>query len=167
MYSVGDLVMYGIHGVCRITDLEERSVSHKHIRYFVLEPLEVSGAKFLIPADKEATLAKLRPVLSREELDTLLHSAEVHKDVWTPDENQRKQRYRELISSGDRMALLQMVGTLHAHRKRQAAAGRKFHLCDDNFLRDAQRLLGTEFALVLGMDIVQAEKYVLETLNGE
>lgn len=167
MYSVGDLVMYGIHGVCRITDLEERSVNQKRIRYFVLEPLEVSGAKFLIPADKEAVLAKLHPVMSREELDALLHSSEVHKDVWIPDENQRKQRYRELISSGDRVALLQMVSTLHAHRKRQAAAGRKFHLCDDSFLRDAQRLLGAEFALVLGMDIVQTEKYVLETLNGE
>lgn len=167
MYSVGNLVMYGIHGACRITDLEERSVDHKRVSYFVLEPLEGSGAKFLIPTHNETALAKLRPILSREELDTLLHSAEVHQGVWIQDENQRKQRYRELINSGDRVALLQMVSTLHAHRERQAAAGRKFHLCDDNFLRDAQRLLSAEFSLVLGLDTVQTEKYVLEALNKE
>lgn len=167
MYSVGDLVMYGIHGACRITDLEERSVDRKRVCYFVLEPLEGSGAKFLIPTHNEVALAKLRPVLSRKELDELLHSSEVRRDVWIPDENQRKQRYRELISSGDRVALLQMVSTLHAHRERQMAAGRKFHLCDDNFLRDAQRLLSAEFALVLGLDAAQTEKYVLEALNKE
>lgn len=167
MYNIGDLVMYGIHGACRITDTEERTADHRPVRYLVLEPLEQTGARFLIPTHNEAALAKLRPVLSREDLDTLLGSPEVRQDAWIADENQRKQYYRELISSGDRTALLRMVRTLHRHKEAQAAAGRKFHLCDDNFLRDAERLLNAEFALVLGIAPQEVGEYVLTALNAQ
>ena len=60
MYQIGDLVMYGIHGACKITDEEERRVDHKSVRYLVLEPLGQAEAKFLIPTHNEAALAKLR-----------------------------------------------------------------------------------------------------------
>lgn len=165
MYQVGDQVVYGIHGVCRITDLEERTVDRKKIRYFALEPLDQPGAKFFVPSENPAALAKLRHVISREELDNLLASPQLRENCWIADENRRKQRYRELIVSGSREELLQMVGTLHRHKKEQLAAGRKFHLCDDNFLRDAEKLLNAEFALVLGIHPSEVEKYILDALD--
>ena len=167
MYQIGDQVMYGIHGVCKISDVEERTVDRKCVRYFVLEPSEQTGARYLVPTHNEAALSKLRPVLSREALDALLRSEEVRQDSWIADENQRKQHYRDLISSGDRTALLRMVRTLHKHKETLAAAGRKFHLCDENFLRDAERLLNTEFSLVLGIAPNEVSSYVLTALNAE
>ena len=41
MYHVGDVVVYGIHGVCHITAEEVRLVDRKRIRYFVLERLRM------------------------------------------------------------------------------------------------------------------------------
>ena len=73
--------------------------------------------------------------------------------------------YRELISSGDLAKLIQMVHTLYRHKNAQAAAGRKVHLCDENFLRDAEKLLASEAAIVLGMEYDQARKYLKENLN--
>ena len=165
MYQIGDEVLYGIHGVCKITDVEERMVDRRLLRYFVLEPRDQAGARYLIPTHNEAALAKLRPVMSRQELETLLRSDAVRADAWIPDENQRKQRYRELINSGDRTQLLQMVRTLHKHKQAQAAAGRKFHLCDDNFLRDAERLIDAEFALILQIEPKQVSAYVISVLD--
>lgn len=165
MYQVGDLVIYGIHGVCTITDVEERTVDRKKIQYLVLEPREQCGSRYLVPCGNPNAMAKLRPVLSRQELEALLDSGEVRRNVWIPDENQRKQHYKKLINSGDRAALLQMVCTLHAYRKAQAAAGRKFHLCDENFLRDAQRLLSTEFSVVLGIAPAEVTDYVLSRIG--
>lgn len=164
MFQVGDQVVYGIHGVCRIVDLEERIVDRKKIRYFALEPLDQPGAKFYVPSEKPAALAKLRHVISREELDALLSSTQIRESCWIADENRRKLRYRELISTGTRDELLQMVGTLHHHKKEQLAAGRKFHLCDENFLRDAEQLLNAEFALVLGIQPSEVGKYILDAL---
>mgnify|MGYP002517196277 CR=1 FL=1 len=41
-----------------------------------------------------------------------------------------------------------------------------FHLCDENFLRDAQRLLSVEFALVLGIAPEQVGEYVVRAMEG-
>ena len=165
MYQSGDYVVYGIHGVCRVLQQEQQNVDRRQVTYLVLEPLEQAGARFLVPAHNQAALAKLRPVLSYEELDALLHSREVRENAWIADENRRKQHYRELINSGDRMALLRMVRTLHLQKSAQAAAGRKFHMCDDNFLRDAERLLNSEFSLILGIEPNEVSSYVLSALN--
>ena len=165
MYQIGDDVIYGIHGVCRVVGMEVRNVDRKKVEYLVLEPLEQTGAKFYIPSHNPAAMAKLRPVMTKAELDSLLRVESLRENAWIEDENQRKLYYRELITGGDREALLRMVGTLHRHKEAQAAAGRKFHLCDENFLRDAQKLLNNDFSFVLGIEQSQVGQYVMEELN--
>lgn len=167
MYQVGDQVVYGIHGVCCVVDQEERVVDRKRVTYLALEPVGQDGSRYLVPTHNAAAMGKLRKMLSREELEGLLQSEEVRADGWIKDENQRKQAYRDLISSGDRVKLTQMVRTLYRHKAAQAAAGRKVHLCDDNFLRDAEKLLVGEVAIVMDMEFDQAKKYLKEQLNQE
>ena len=165
MYRIGEKVLYGGHGVCCVAGLEERTVDREKRQYLVLEPVDQTGAKYFVPTHNEAALAKLRPILSREALEALLRSEDVKRDAWIDDENERKQIYRELINSGDRTALIQMVGSLHRHKQAQAQAGRKFHLCDENFLRDAERLLSAEFSVVLGLEPGQVGSYVLQAMG--
>ena len=165
MYKIGDMVMYGIHGVCCIVDVESRVIDRKKMEYLVLEPQGQASSRYLVPAGNPNALAKLRPVLSPGEVEALLLSDEVRRDNWIEDENARKQYYRELIAGGDRVALLQMIRTLHRHRREQVAAKRKFHLCDENFLRDAQRLIDAEFSQVLGIPAGEVQAYVLEKMN--
>lgn len=167
MYQIGDNVIYGVHGVCKIVDTEERVVDRKKVSYLVLQPVEQNGARFLVPSQNPAAMAKLSPVMTKEELDALLRSPDVCRDCWIEDENLRKQHYRTLITSGDRTSLLCMVRTLHIRRLSLKAAGRKFHLCDENFLRDAQKLLEGEFSLILGITPEQVAEYVLKQLEIE
>lgn len=167
MYQVGDRVLYGMHGVCEISGVEERAIDRKKIPYFVLTPLDQSGAKFYIPMNNEAALSKLRPIISKDALNELLESDAVIQDGWIQDENQRRQRYKDLITSGDRAALIRMVRSLHQHKKNQTAVGRKFHLCDENFLRDAEKMLDSEFALVLQMPRESVGDYVRSILKDE
>lgn len=149
VFQHGDQVIYGIHGVCNITGIEKRRVDKKTVEYYVLEPVNGPGSCFYVPTQNEAAVAKLRSVLNEQQVRQLLASDAVRQDVWIEDESLRKQRYKELIGSGDRAALVSMVHSLYRHREQQTAAGRKFHLCDENFLRDAQKLLGSEFAIAL------------------
>lgn len=165
MYQIGDQVIYGSHGVCQIMGTEERTVDRKKIRYLVLEPVDQTGARFYVPAENPAALAKLRHVLDKGSLERLLQSAEIRQDCWIPDENQRKQRYRELIISADREELLKMIHTLHIHKKQQIEAGRKFHLCDETFLRDAEKLLNAEFSLVLGIQPSEVGDHILSSIG--
>jgi RNA polymerase-interacting CarD/CdnL/TRCF family regulator len=60
-----------------------------------------------------------------------------------------------------------MVGSLHRHKEAQALAGREFHLCDENFLRDAEKILSAEFSLVLDIAPGQVSSYVWKVMNEE
>jgi len=167
MYQIGQRVVYGIHGVCKITGQVERKVDKKNVTYLVLEPADQSGSQFLVPLHNPVAMGKLRPMLSKEDLEALLQSERVHMDTWIPDENRRKQTYRELIGSGDRTRLMQMVHTLYRHQISQAAKGRKCHLCDENFLRDAEKLLMSEVTVTLGLEQDQARSYIRTKLRGD
>lgn len=165
MFQAGDRVVYGIHGVCDIVDSEVQTVDKKKVTYLVLEPLGQPGARYLVPTHNEAAMGKLKKMLTREELDALIQSDAIRQDAWIRDEGMRKQTYRTLISSGDREKLMTMVHTLYRHKEEQHAAGRKVHLCDDNFLRDAEKLLIGEVSVVMEMDTDQAKQYVRSKLK--
>ena len=49
MYQVGELVVYGMHGVCRVVSEEERLVDKKRLNYLALEPLSNGNSRFLVP----------------------------------------------------------------------------------------------------------------------
>lgn len=167
MYQIGDQVVYGIHGVCRIKEKEKQVVDRKTVTYLVLEPIGQEGTRYLVPTHNQNAMAKLRPVLTVAELESLLNLETIRTDGWISDESQRKQLYRELISLGDRASLLRMVFTLHRHRKVQTEAGRKVHLADENFLRDAEKLLLSEIAVVTGLSHAEAKQYLQKKLNTE
>ena len=59
MYQVGELVVYGMHGVCRVVSEEERLVDKKRLNYLVLEPLSNGNSRFLVPTQNAAAMAKL------------------------------------------------------------------------------------------------------------
>ena len=165
MYQVGDKVLYGMHGVCCILNIEVKTVDRKKISYYVLEPLDQPGTRFYIPTQNLLAVSKLSKLLSARELETILNHASENAGPWIADETLRKQKYRELINSGDREALLGMIHVLHQHKQQQTEAGKKFHLCDENFLRDAQRLLSVEFSLVTGIPQDQIGAYIADKMK--
>lgn len=163
--QLGDRLVYGIHGVCAIIDIEQRIIDRKKADYYVLEPLDQPGSKYYVPTHNQVAVSKLRPLLSAAELEALLHSPRAKEDIWIFDENRRKLRYREMINGGDRAALICMIRCLNKHKESQLAAGRKFHLCDENFLKDAKKVLASEFSLVLGIPAADVGMYIEQKLG--
>lgn len=167
MYQTGEQVLYGIHGVCRIAGTEIMRLGKEPVEYYVLQPLQQPDSRFYIPVNNESAVAKLRPLMTREELLRLLHNEEVRNTPFLPDENQRKLSYRELINSGDRARIMGMISALYRHKKAQTAAGRKFHQSDENFLTDAQKLLNAEFALVFDLEPSAVRSFILKELEND
>ena len=165
MFQSGECVIYGVHGVCRVIGREKQLVNRKRTEYLVLEPLGQSESRYYLPTANETAMAKLKQVLSAEDLSALLASDEIRCGDWIADENARKQRYRDLVSGGDRESLLKMVSSLYRYRDAQFAAGKKFHQCDENFLRDAEKLLSSEICLVLQKTPEEARNYLREQLK--
>lgn len=164
MYQTGEQVLYGIHGVCTIMETEIRTVDRKKVEYYVLVPNDQPGARYYVPTQNQAAVSKMRPLISKQELNELLQSEMDADSAWIEDENRRKQRYRELIAAGDRRELLQMIQALRVKKQSLQDSGRKFHQCDENFLRDAQKLLDSEFAHVLHIPQEEVGDYVRSLL---
>lgn len=165
MFKCGDKVFYGIHGICEIVDVEIKKIDKKNVEYFVLQPFGQTGVKFYVPIHNELALSKLRPILTANEINELLIEETKETDSWIADEGQRKLRYKQLISGGDRAALLRMIHALYRQRQRQQSLGRKLHLCDENFLRDAEKLLSVEFSVVLNIRQDEVAAYVQKALT--
>lgn len=165
MFQTGERVVYGIHGVCDIIGRETQKIDGKEVTYLVMEPLTQPGSRYMVPSHNPAAMAKLKKMMTREEMEVLMQSDSIRQDCWIQDESHRKQTYRELISSGDRERLMSMVHTLYQHKEKQAACGRKVHLCDDNFLRDAEKLLAGEAAFVMGLSQDEARQFVRQKLK--
>lgn len=151
MYQVGQYIVYGSHGVCQIMDLEEKSIDHKLVQYYALEPLSRPGTRYYIPVHNAIAVGKLRLPLSRGEISAMV-DIPVDDACWIADENRRKIYYRELIGNLEPQTLFAMVRLLRLHRQEQLKNGRKFHVNDANFLKDAENLLASEIAFVLGVD---------------
>lgn len=165
MYQIGDKVLYGMHGVCLVADLEARTVEGKQVIYLALEPVGQSGSRFLVPTHNPAAMAKVRPVLTREALEELLSLEACLEDAWIPEEALRKQHYKELITGCDRQRLAGMIRGLYRHRAERLAAGKKFHMSDENFLRDAEKILAGEIASTLDIPSGEAMNYLRSKLK--
>ena len=160
VYKVGERVVYGVHGVCQIIDLQVQTVNRKKVEYFVLEPIAQPGSSFFVPTQSPAALSKLRPIMTKKQIDELLSSQQSEQSAWIEDENLRKQTYRQMIVEGSCEAMLGMIRALRLHRDEQLAAGKKFHVTDANFLKDAEKIIYSEFSLVLGIGHEQVEAYI-------
>ena len=167
MYCPGETVVYGIHGVCKILGSEKRVIGGKAETYMVLEPLNQEGSRYFVPVGNPAAMAKVRPVLTPKQLEQILEDASMQMGGWISDESQRKLRYRELIAAGDPAALANMIRALYLHRADCGARGKKVHLCDDNFLRDAEKVLISEISAVMDVSFEEARDMLRAKLKQE
>lgn len=165
MFRSGDFVVYGAHGICRVAGFENQTVNRKKTEFMILEPVSHPESKYYVPTQNPVALSKVHAVLAKNELESLLISEDIRSGTLLREENMRKQMYRDLISSGNRNEILKMICTLYRFREDQMSAGRKFHLCDENFLRDAERLMSSEIALVMGLAESDARDFLREQLK--
>lgn len=159
MFEVSQLVLYSGHGLCSIVGMEDRVVDRKPVSYYVLEPISQPGTKFYVPSHNPAALAKMRHPLQKDRLIAIL-SENCSDLAWVPDENRRKQLYRQILASGDASSMTGMLRLLELHRKVQLEAGRKIHICDENFMRDASKILSAEISVVLQLSQEESIAYL-------
>lgn len=167
MFQIDQLVVYGIQGVCKIVSTEMKKVDRKNVEYFVLESVQQPGSRYYIPTQNQTALSKLRPVITRQELDRYLKEPiDFCQDIFA-DENSRKLKYREWIASSRFHILFSATRAVLRYRNMQLLMGRKLHLCDESFLKDAEKILCGEISAVLSVSLSDARNYLNEYVFSE
>jgi CarD family transcriptional regulator len=165
VYGVNDTVLYKAHGVCRITAITEKEINGRSQEYFVLKPVFDDKSTIFLPVQNKKTSERMRRVLSADEIYSLIKAMPNERTIWIDNESDRKQQYKKIIAGGDRTALVSLIKTLYLHQQEQRVIGKKFHVSDENFMKDAEKMLYEEFAHVLDINRDQVLPFILELVD--
>ena len=146
MYQIGDKVVCGNKGVCRIEDITELNISgvDKERQYYILKPLYMAASTVYVPVD---TAEK-----------SLLPLVEVSNDKFL------EQAYKECLKTDDCAQWIRIIKTISVREKKRQAAGRKITSVDSRYNKIAQDCVFGELAVVLGMSKEAVEEYIEEVL---
>lgn len=167
MFQVNDVVVYGAQGVCQITGIEERKLGGERKTFFVLQPKNDAGATCYVPTWNEKAWGKMRKVMTKKEVDTLIDSMPNKQPNWIENENERKEAYRRILAGGDQAAIISMIQALFSHKKEREAEGKRLHISDEQFMKEAERILYNEWQYVLNVDKAGLMTYIFERTEGK
>ena len=165
MFKINDIVVYGAQGVCEIAGIDERKIDGIRRTYYVLKPKSDKGATFYVPTWNEKALTKMRKVLTKEDVDALIDSMPSQTPTWIANEGERKEAYKNILASGDQAAIISMVQALYFHKKEREADGKRMHMSDEYFMKEAEQLLYNEWQYVLNVDKSGLMTYILNRIE--
>ena len=151
MYEVGALLVYDTTGVCRVDDIgipEGMSLQDKTRKYYKLSPVFGSGTIY-IPVD---TRVFMRPVISREEAETLIRKIpEIQEEDTCDIHNQKvlEDHYKASIHTHECEDLVQLIKTVYAKKRKLEQRGKKTGKTDQQYMKRAKELLHEELATAL------------------
>lgn len=156
MYQIGQYIVYGNTGVCRVEGLLEKPPLGL---YYVLKPLYESGTIYT-PAENPKVF--MRPVISRDEAEALID--QIPQIVAQPDRTKNLQElrdhYRTATCSHNCADLIQLTMSIYAKKKEQEERGRRFGQVDERFMKQAENILFGEFSVALGIPREEVHDYI-------
>lgn len=167
MYQINDTIIYGTNGICKIIDITDKNFSGKKAEYFILKPLNNQASTIYVPVNNEDLKKKMRRILSPSEIYQIIHDMPMEESIWIENENERKEKYKEMIARGDRRELVKIIKALYTHQQQLQAKGKKLHVADERFFKEAEKLLYEEFAIVLNIKPEEVLPFLLEQIQPE
>ena len=162
MYGIGDRVVYGAFGVMEIVDIVEQSFGDVTKQYYVMKEFSSpSNSLTYVPLDNAVLTEQMKPLLTKEEILDVIRTAK-HSPLldWIDDNRARSEYYKKLLGTSDRLKLLSMIDTVKQTGVRREAEGKKNYIADENSMHRAQKLIATEFALVLGIPESEVSDFI-------
>ena len=159
-------VVYGKMGVCRVVDRQRLSFGGaEKTEYYILAPLRDERSSVYVPCDNEMLMARLRPLLTRDEIDSILSSVSDEAVAWIEDRGERATRFRAIVSKGDRRQIVRLVRCLYEKKQERLQNGKNLSAADEATLQDCVRLVEEEFVLALGITPAEVSDYIRERMG--
>ena len=163
MLKIGSLIVYGTEGVCRVVDKQLLSFSSLDDKkeYYILVPLENSSSKLYLPIDNEKLMARVKKLLSYDEILELIASN--NEIEWIEDSKLRNKYYKEILASCDRNRILALAKQLYLIKSGKIEVTKSFTVWMDDILKKSAQILYMEFSQVVSM----TQDEILPFISGE
>ncbi|MBR3719432.1 MAG: CarD family transcriptional regulator [Firmicutes bacterium] len=141
MFSIGDKVVYPMHGAGTIQNIEEKEVLGETRAYYILR-IPYGNLQVMVPV-QGSDAAGLRPIVSEEAVQDVLGVLSAES---TPMDENWNRRYREnmdKLRSGDPAKVAEVIRNLmRVEREKRLSTGEK------KLLANARQILASEIVLV-------------------
>ena len=153
MYRIGDKVVYGALGVMEIIEITDQTVGDVTRKYYVMKEYSSNSPSLTyVPLDNETLTSQMKPLLTKDEIVEVIRKAKNSPPLeWIEDNRARSEAYKKILSTADRALMLSMIDSVYKTGIRREEEGKKNYIADENSMKRAEKLINTEFALVLGI----------------
>ncbi len=168
MFQIGELILYGNAGVCRVEDIgipQSAAFAAMKKDYYTLVPLFGSGVIYA-PVDSPLFM---RPILKREQALELIHRIpEIRAEPFsTRDQRQLSEHYRGFFESHNCEDLLQLIRSIYVKEQNLSQSKKRVGSTDQQYLRRATDLLHGELAAALDIPLDEVEAFITKELEGK
>ena len=166
LFAAGEVILYGNQGIFRVGDIIQQDFSGTKLDYYELNGVYETQRKVFVPVKSEKLTSLMMPVLSASEVNSVIDSVD-DENIWIDNEAARKEKYKSILSSGDRRMMLLLIATLYKHREACQSRGRKMHQSDERLFKEAEKLICSEFSYVLGIEQAEVGSYIAKKLESK
>jgi len=155
MFSVGDKVVYPMHGAGVIEAIEDREILGKKKTYYIMR-LPLGDMKVMIPTDNVEEIG-LRDVISREEVKKVIDVLKAPRTKMSSNWSRRYRANMQKIRSGDIFEVAEVVRNLQLRdREKGLSTGER------KMLSNAKQILISELVLADNLNEEQARELIDE-----
>lgn len=144
MYSIGDKVVYPMHGAGIIESIEEKEVLGEKRQYYILR-LPIGDMKVMIPTSNSEEIG-LREVINDNEVNKVVKILQDHSSIMSTNWNRRYRANLEKIKTGDVYELAEVIRNLVCREKEKGLSSGERKMLDN-----AKQILISELILVTTM----------------
>lgn len=165
MFNVGDYIVYGVNGVCKVEEIGSLNSGNlpKDRVYYTLLPVYLKGSKIFTPADNKKVL--MRPVLNKDEAMELIDDIRNIDALWITDEKKRENDYRDALKKCDCKELVRIIKTIYSRKQGRIAEGKKMTMGDEKYFHMAEESLYGELAIPLNMDKEEVKYFITDRVD--
>ena len=164
MWKIEDVVVYGSAGICKVEDIRDEMFGGEIKKYLVLKPLFDDKNTFFVPSFNERLMAKIRPVLTKSEMNKLIKSLPDIAPEWIDNDKQRLEKYREILESGDREKIIGILKALYNRRAYLFEKGKKLRTSDEILMKTGEHIIENECAYIVGISRLEVQNYISENV---
>ncbi len=158
MFSIGDKIVYPMHGAGVIENIEEKEILGEKASYFILE-LPICQMKLMVPVNNSEKLG-LRDIVNEEIIDEILIVLGKGQDEDETNWSKRHRKNMDRIKTGDIFEVAEVVRNLILlDEEKGLSTGEK------KMLNNAKQILMSELALVKDISKEEAEQLITDHIK--
>ena len=157
MFSVGDKIVYPMHGAGTIQGIDEMKILGEKKQYYIFK-LPCNDMNIMMPVDS-GDLVGVRNIVDKKAIEDVVSLLRSESTEMQKNWSRRHRENTEKLKTGDIMQVAEVVRNLmRMDRNRSLSAAER------KLLFTARQILTSEMILVADMTLEEAEKIIEESV---